>query len=60
MANTIKTIKKNAKKLIIMAKETNLDRLKKKLQKNLMEFRKYRIAKGKITKKASVFSKIFS
>ncbi|MFC4816540.1 MULTISPECIES: hypothetical protein [unclassified Flavobacterium] len=43
-----------------MAKESNLDRLKKKLQKQLMEFRKYRIARGKITKKPSVFAKIFS
>lgn len=47
-------------KLKIMAKETNLDRLKKKLQSRLTEFRKYRIAKGKITKKPSVFAKIFS
>jgi hypothetical protein len=43
-----------------MAKETNLDKLKKKMQSRLAEFRKYRIAKGKITKKPSVFAKIFS
>lgn len=43
-----------------MTKETNLDKLRKKLQKNLTEFRKYRIAKGKQTKKATIFAKIFS
>lgn len=43
-----------------MPKETNLDKLRKKLQKNLLEFRKYRIAKGKQSKKATIFSKIFN
>lgn len=43
-----------------MPKETNLDKLKKRLQKILLEFRKYRISKGKQAKKASIFSKIFN
>lgn len=43
-----------------MAKETDLLKLRKKLQKNLFEFRKYRVSRGKQEKKATIFSKIFN
>ncbi|WP_256371335.1 hypothetical protein [Flavobacterium sp. H122] len=43
-----------------MKKEINVEKLKKRLQSNLLEFRKYRFAKGKKYKKATIFSKIFN
>lgn len=43
-----------------MKKETNPEKLRQRLQKSLIEFRKYRIAKGKQSKKATIFSKIFN
>jgi hypothetical protein len=42
-----------------MIKDNKSEKLRIKLQKTLLEFRKYRISKGKITKKPGLFSKMF-
>ncbi len=43
-----------------MTQSKNFHDLRKKLEKRLIEFRKYRFANGKTTKKSGLFSKIFN